>query len=348
MRNELESTWRIMPDFETEKTDFIQHIQKEKNFSENTIVSYGCALSTLGEFLKRRNICEDFLQQLSRPLLRDFLVFLKRKGLKESSIAHRVFVLRSFFKYLLRKGKIKTDLGSYLVSPKRKKPLPSFLTISQMENLLKLPSRDDLTSFRDLAILELFYSTGMRLSELSELKLSSIYFDGELIRVMGKGRKERIIPVGAEALSALKNYLDQRKLSFRLHPNSDKYLSRVDGEKVSVRAGVEPFRASLQGEPPPEPMVDAETVFLNRFGKKLTSRSIARIVKKYAKDVSEERKTSPHTLRHTFATHLLDQGANLLTVKELLGHESLSTTQIYTHVTTERLKKIYKKAHPRA
>ncbi|MCK4403449.1 MAG: tyrosine recombinase [candidate division Zixibacteria bacterium] len=302
-----------MENFETEKRSFIQHIQREKNFSENTIISYGCVLSTFGEFLGRKNVCEDFLHQLSRPLLRDFLVSLKRKGLKESSIAHRVFVLRSFFKYLLRKGKIKKDLGAYLLSPKRKKPLPSFLTILQMEDLLKLPSRDDLSGFRDLAILELFYSTGMRLSELSELKLSSIDFEGEVIRVMGKGKKERIIPVGAEALGALKNYLDRRKLYY-------KNLSEVDGEAV----------------------------LLNSSGRKLSARSIRRIVKKYAKDVSEEKKTSPHTLRHTFATHLLDQGANLLTVKDLLGHESLSTTQIYTHVTTERLKKVYKKAHPRA
>ncbi len=302
-----------MQDFETEKRNFIQHIQREKNISENTIISYECAISTFGEFLKRKGAFQDFLQQLSRPLLRDFLVFLKRKGLKESSIAHRVFVLRSFFKYLLKKGKIKTDLGSYLLSPKRKRTLPSFLTISQTEDLLKLPSRDDLVGFRDLAILELFYSTGMRLSELSELKLSSIDFDGELIRVMGKGKKERIIPVGAEALGALKSYLERRKLTF-------KDLSKVDGEAV----------------------------FLNRSSRKLTCRTICRIVKKYARKVSEEKRTSPHTLRHTFATHLLDQGANLLTVKELLGHESLSTTQIYTHVTTERLKKIYKKAHPRA
>ncbi len=302
-----------MQDFEREKRNFIQHIQREKNFSENTIISYGCALSTFGEFLKRKGAGEDFLHQLARPLLRDFLVFLKRKGLKESSIAHRVFVLKSFFKYLLKKGKIKTDVGAYLLSPKRKKSLPAFLTISQMEDLLKLPPRDDLTSFRDLAILELFYSTGMRLAELSFLKLSSIDFDGELIRVMGKGKKERIIPVGTEALDALKNYLKRRKLSF-------KDLSKVNGEAL----------------------------FLNRSGKKLSSRSIRRIVKKYARKVSEEKRTSPHMLRHTFATHLLDEGADLLTVKELLGHESLSTTQVYTHVTTERLKKIYKKAHPRA
>ncbi len=306
-----------MQDFETEKNNFIEHIRREKNFSGNTIMSYGCALTTFGEFLKKGGVGEDFLHQLSRPLLRDFLVFLKRRKLKESSIAHRVFVLRSFFKYLLKKGRIKTDLGSYLLSPKRKKPLPSFLTISQMEDLLKVISRDDVTSFRDLAILELFYSTGVRLSELSELKLSSIDFNSELIRVMGKGKKERIIPVGAEALGALRNYLERRKQCF-------KDLSQVDAEAVFLNHS------------------------FNHSGERLSARSIRRIVKKYAQKVSEEKRAGPHILRHTFATHLLDQGANLLTVKELLGHESLSTTQIYTHVTTERLKKVYKKAHPRA
>lgn len=302
-----------MHDFEREKRSFIQYIRREKNFSANTVISYGNALSIFGQFLKRKGISEDFVHQLSRSLLRDFLVSLKKRGLKENSIAHRVFVLRSFFKYLLKRGRTKSDLGSYLLSPKRKKSLPSFLTVTQMEDLLKLPSRDSLIGLRNLAILELFYSTGMRLSELSELNQSAIDFNGELIRVIGKGKKERIIPVGTEALSALKNYLNQRKLSFK------------DPSKI-----------------------ESEAVFLNPSGKRLSSRSIRRIVKKYAQDVSEEKRTSPHTLRHTFATHLLDAGMDLMAVKDLLGHSNLSTTQIYTHVTTERLKKIYKKVHPRA
>jgi len=311
-----------MEDFEKEKENFIQHLKSEKNFSDNTLISYQNALFSFSEFLKKRNVYADFFGQLSRPLMRDFLVSLKRKGLKESTIAHRVFVLRSFFKYLLRKRTLPVNPGAFLLSPKRRKSLPSFLTVSQMEQLLKLPSRDDPLGLRDLAILEFFYSTGMRLSELSELKLSSIDFNSEVIRVLGKGKRERIIPVGAEALSALKNYLDQRKL---------------------VRAGVQP-----PPEQEPEHKVDADTIFLNRSGKKLTSRSIARIVKKHARHISEDKRTSPHKIRHTFATHLLDEGADLLAVKELLGHSSLSTTQIYTHVTTERLKKVYKKAHPRA
>jgi len=302
-----------MKDFEKEKEGFIQHIQREKNFSDNTVTSYGNDLSDFGDFLKERNLPGNALQQVDRTLLRDFLVFLKRKRLKETSIAHKVFVLRSFFKYLLRKRRIPSNPASYLSSPKRKKGLPTFLTISQMESLLGLPTKDSFVGLRDRAILELFYSTGMRLAELADLNLSSVDFTGELVRVLGKGRKERIIPVGKDALEALKNYLDSRELAFK--GNSG---------------------------------INGEAIFVNRSGNRLTARSMGRIVKKHATKISEDRKTSPHTLRHTFATHLLDQGADLLAVKELLGHESLSTTQTYTHVTTDRLKKIYKKAHPRA
>lgn len=303
----------MMKDFEKEIKGFIQHIEREKNFSENTVTSYRNDLSDFGKFLKERSLQGNPLNQIDRPLLRDFLVFLKRKRLKEATIAHKVFVLRSFFKYLLRKRKIFSDPASFLSSPRKKKSLPAFLTLSQMEGLLKLPIKESFWGLRDLAILELFYSTGMRLSELANLDLSSVDFQGEVVRVLGKGKKERIIPVGREALEVLKNYLNLRKFAF-------KGKSKMNGEMI----------------------------FLNRSGKRLSARSIGRIVKKYAVQISEDQKTSPHTLRHTFATHLLDQGADLLAVKELLGHESLSTTQIYTHVTTERLKKVYKKAHPRA
>jgi tyrosine recombinase XerC len=302
-----------MKDFEKEKEDFIQYIRREKNFSENTVTSYRNDLSDFDDFLKERNLQDNPLTKVDRTLLRDFLVFLKRKKLKEISIAHKVFVLRSFYKYLLRKRRILSNPASFLSSPKRKKGLPTFLTISQMESLLRLPTKESFLGLRDLAILEFFYSSGMRLAELADLNLSSVDFTGELVRVLGKGRKERIIPVGKEALEVLKNYLNSRKLTL-------KGSSEINGEAI----------------------------FVNRSGKRLSARSIGRIVKKYAIQISEDQKSSPHTLRHTFATHLLDQGADLLAVKELLGHESLSTTQIYTHVTTDRLKKIYKQAHPRA
>jgi tyrosine recombinase XerC len=301
-----------MKDFRKERDNFLQYIQREKNFSEHTVTSYRSALLRFEEFLKKNKLQGDFLN-LSRHQFRDFLVYLKRKGSKETTIAHRIFVLKSFFKYLFKRRGTGSDPGSYLVTPKRRKSLPSFMTISQMEKLLKQPSRDDLGGLRDLAILELFYSTGIRLSELAEIKLTGIDFKTELIRVMGKGKKERVVPVGTEALQVLKEYLDKRKLAYK---DSDD--------------------------------IDTDAVFLNRSGKKLSSRSISRIVKKHAQAISEEKKTSPHLLRHTCATHLLNQGADLMMVKDLLGHENLSTTQIYTHVTTEKLKKVYKKAHPRA
>ena len=302
-----------MKDFEKQVKGFVQHIQAERNFSENTVISYSKDLSDFGDFLRERKLQQNPLDQIDRLILRDFLVFLKRKRLKETSIAHKVFVLRSFFRYLLRKGKIPSDPASSLSSPRRKKSLPTFLTISQMEGLLKAPPGESLWGLRDLAILELFYSTGMRLSELADLDFSSIDFQGGVVRVLGKGGKERVIPAGKEALEAVKNYLNMRRSMTKLTANADQ-----------------------------------EAIFLNRSGRRLSARTIGRIVKKYAAKISEDQKTSPHTLRHTFATHLLDQGADLLAVKDLLGHESLSTTQTYTHVTTERLKKIYKKAHPRA
>lgn len=310
-----------MKDFEKEVKGFIQHIQTERNFSENTVISYRRDLSDFGDFLRERKLLHNPLRQIDRLILRDFLVFLKRRGLKETSIAHKVFVLRSFFRYLLRKGEISSDLASFISSPRRKKTLPGFLTISEMEGLLRLPPKESLWGLRDLAILELFYSTGMRLSELADLDLSSVDFQGGVVRVLGKGRKERVIPVGKEALEVLRGYL-LRRASF--HVKSRK--SAPEGKSDT----------------------NGEAIFLNRSGKRLSARTVGRIVKKYAAQISEDQQSSPHTLRHTFATHLLDQGADLLAVKDLLGHESLSTTQIYTHVTTERLKRIYKKAHPRA
>ncbi len=303
-----------MKDIDKAKEEFLHHLENVRNYSKNTILSYDDALSSFTAFLRKRRLSVYPPFEYSRSDMRDYLVDLKqRKKLKDTTIAHRVFVLRSFFKFLQRKGILKSNPASFLVSPKKRKSLPSFLTTAQMEDLLKLPPKEDVWGLRDSSILELFYSTGMRLSELANLKHSSIDFDRELIRVLGKGKKERVIPVGEEALSALKGYLDKR--------DSETKDSEV---------------------------VDSEVLFLNHSGKKLTSRSIARIVKKHAQKVSEDKKASPHKLRHTFATHLLDSGMDIMGVKDLLGHSNLSTTQIYTHVTTERLKKVYKKAHPRA
>jgi tyrosine recombinase XerC len=288
--------------------DFVKYLKQERDFSENTLSSYQNDLKALEKFLEKRGKELSF-SPADKNLLRDFLIDLKEKGLDFSSIARKVSALRSFFKFLKRRDLIEYNPALFLLTPKMKKKLPEVLSVAQMIKLLDEKERGDIRGLRDKAILELFYSTGIRLSELASLDLSSIDFNGGTIRVLGKGRKERIVPVGKKAILALKEYLKERE--------------------------------SLSG-------LDSSTVFINRMKKELSPRGIARIVKKNLAQVSEDRQVSPHTLRHTFATHLLDEGADLMAVKEMLGHKNLSTTQIYTHTTVERLKKVYKQAHPRA
>jgi len=288
--------------------DFLRYLKQERNFTENTLSSYQNDLEAFERFLEKRKKELSF-SAADKNLLRDFLIDLKEKGLDFSSIARKISALRSFFRFLKRRDLIEYNPALFLLTPKMKKKLPEVLSVIQMKKLLDEKGKEDVWGLRDKAILELFYSAGIRLSELASLDLSSIDFNGGTIRVFGKGRKERIVPVGRKAISALKDYLKAREL-----------LSRIE----------------------------TSAVFINRLKKKLSARGIARIVKKNLAQISEDKNVSPHTLRHTFATHLLDAGADLLAVKELLGHKNLSTTQIYTHISVERLKKVYKKAHPRA
>jgi site-specific recombinase XerD len=216
--------------------------------------------------------------------------------------------LRSFFRFLTRENLIKTNPILMLSSPKLEKPLPSFMTEDEVSKLIEAVFlRNDIDEFalRDRAILEVFYSSGLRISELVALDLNAVDFISGIIKVMGKGKKERVVPVGDIALKAVRNYLKARKK-------------------------------------------DNEAVFLNKNGKRITTRGVRGIVGKYLKSVGLLRGISAHTLRHSFATHLLNRGADLRTVQELLGHANLSTTQIYTHLTTEKLKSVYDKAHPHA
>ncbi|MGB2696862.1 MAG: site-specific tyrosine recombinase/integron integrase [Candidatus Zixiibacteriota bacterium] len=307
-----------MQKIEIQIKEFLSYLKSEKNLSSHTLTSYGNDLTDLFAFLRgKRKNTQIYVSRILRNDLRDSLVHLKQKGLENRSIARKASAIRSFFKFLLREGKIKSDPSSYLLTPKLRKILPDILTIEEMKTLFDHPElkgtysseRKRLWLLRDLTILEVFYSTGMRLDELTQLDISSFDFNGETVRVMGKGKKERVIPVGRKALKALRIYLDERKrLSF----------------------------------------LENEAVFINKFKKRLSSRGISRIVKKYLSKITEKKKISPHIIRHSFATHLLDAGADLMAVKELLGHKKLSTTQIYTHVTMDRLKKVYKQAHPRA
>ena len=244
-------------------------------------------------------------------MLRRYLAYLRETGVSRRTVVRKIASMRSFFAYLRKRGEIEGNPAAGLRRPKTDKRLPSFLTESEIRALLEAPSSETLLGLRDRAILELFYSTGMRIAELAALNVSHADLIGESCIVRGKGKKERLLPLGSYACRAMRAYLDSR-----------------------AAAG---FRAR-----------GSDALFVNARGKRITARSIARNMQRHIRTAGVSKKVSPHTLRHTFATHMLNAGADLRSVQELLGHANLATTQIYTHVTTERLRKIYEQAHPHA
>jgi integrase/recombinase XerC len=292
---------------------YLSYIQSERNYSPDTSKAYGKDLHTFLKFMRLEKKERSAPDSLMIKDVKNFLIHLSQKGYDPSSIERVLSSLRSFFKYLQKRQKVKNNPALGLKAPKRKKRLPQVLSWPQMRELLE-PSVYDKSrqGLRDRAVLELLYNTGIRLAEISSLKLGDIDFPNGEIRVLGKGSKERIVPLGINATKTLMEYLNSRDIQGGLKKGEDDFL------------------------------------FLNKYGERLSRRGIARVVKKYGSKVSEDKKISPHTLRHSFATHLLDEGADISAVREMLGHEKLSTTQIYTHVSMDRLKKIYKKAHPRA
>lgn len=282
---------------------FIRYLEIEKDYSKYTIVNYRLDLEGFKNFLG-----ETAPEKVDYLLLRKYLAILKEKNHQPRTIARKLSALRSFFKFLTREGLIKTNPILILSSPKLDKHLPQFLTEEEVTKLIEsaAPKNEkDERSLRDRAILETFYSTGIRISELVGLNLDDIDFIGGVVKVRGKGKKERLVPIGDYAINALRTYINKRKKQ-------------------------------------------SEAVFLNRSGRRITDRGVRNIVEKYINRASIKHGVSAHTLRHSFATHLLNRGADLRSVQELLGHANLSTTQIYTHLTTERLKSVYDKAHPRA
>lgn len=283
---------------------FLIYLQAEKNSSEHTVKNYSIDLRNFFAFTKDLPVEKiDYLE------IRRFLASLNEKGFSKSSISRKLACLRSFFKFLVRENHLKENPASSISTPKKDKKLPLFLEEKEISNLLDAPAADSKTEKRDKAILELLYSSGIRVSELVGLNVEDVDFFGEVLRVRGKGKKERLVPAGSKALSAIRDYVD----------------SRSEGNGGN--------RGPL---------------FLNKGKTRLTDRSVRRIVLKYSRRIALNKNISPHVLRHTFATHMLDRGADLRSVQELLGHENLSTTQIYTHVTTKRLKEAYDEAHPRA
>ena len=279
---------------------FLRYLDIEKNYSQHTLLNYKLDLVDFFNFLGETN-----LESVTYLTLRKFLANLKEKNLKQKTVSRKLSCLRSFFKFLCREAYLKNNPMTSLSSPKSEKHLPLFLTENEVVKLIEVPSGDDLRGLRDKAILETFYSTGMRISELVGLNICDIDFIGQVVKVKGKGKKERLLPIGDRALVAVRAYLEKRKSN-------------------------------------------QEAVFLNKNNRRITDRGIRDIVRKYIRIAALKSGVSPHTLRHSFATHLLNRGADLRSVQELLGHANISTTQIYTHLTTDRLKSVYEKSHPRA
>jgi len=296
---------------EKEIENFVKFLGEQRNYSPHTLISYRTDLMQFTRFLKEKD--KDF-SQVDMNLAREYLFLLKQQGLSKNSLIRKVASLKSFYKFLASRGKVSRNPLLLLTSPRKERKLPHFLGIEEMEHLLSLKFEGDLGK-RDKAILELLYSTGIRVNELVSLNLEDIELGEGFIRVKGKGKKERIVPVGEKAIEALEDYL----------PLREKLLHH--------------FRKDIYVEP--------EALFLNAWGGRITSRSIERMVNKYIREAAIRKKVSPHQFRHSFATHLLERGADLRAVQELLGHASLSTTQIYTHLTPERIKKVYTRAHPR-
>ena len=299
---------------------FIHYLSAEKNASPHTCRGYLKDLEEFENFLKNSGLCLSStghieIGKVDRMAIRRYLSFLHRKN-RRVSIARKISTLRSFFKFLVREQVVALNPAKSVLTPKIEKHLPTTLTVDEAFRLMEAPKRRSEKSSpdkkensrrRDCAILELLYSSGLRVSELVGLNLNQIDLDLGIVKVMGKGRKERIVPVGMKAVEALKEYLEER--------------GAVSGD---------------------------EALFINPRGARLTSRTVGRLVKRYSRGSEIFRKVSPHSLRHTFATHLLDAGADLREIQEMLGHASLSTTQRYLHLSMDKLMEVYDKAHPRS
>lgn len=291
---------------------FLKYLRVERNASELTIKSYREDLEALVEYLNDTRGRQPEPGELTTVELRAYVAALHEAGYAKTTIARRLASLRSFFRFGQREGWTKANPAKPLRNPRKARNLPHFLSTGDIGRLLATPPTDDPAGLRDRAILEVLYSAGLRVSELAGLNAADLDFAGGTLRVRGKGRKERIAPVGSYAQRALKDWLGVRRLSSR------------------EKSGPE------------------SPVFVNKFGRRLTTRSVGRMLEKHLRSAGLDRRTTPHTLRHSFATHLLDRGADIRSVQELLGHKSLVTTQIYTHVSTTGLRAAYERAHPRA
>ena len=288
---------------------FLNYLSVEKSLSKNTILSYRRDLEKYIHYLKDYNI--NFLSQTVRKNISDFMFSLKDGGLSAVSIARNLVAIKVLYRFLVRERILTTDPSSLLDSPKLWKKIPDVLSGLEVEALLEAPDLKTARGLRDKAILELMYATGLRVSEAVNLKTQDVNFDVGFLRCIGKGAKERIVPLGKESIQAIKKYLEEARPKLARSGREDTFL------------------------------------FLSRLGKKISRQSFWKLVKHYAKLARIKKNIRPHTLRHSFATHLLERGADLRSVQEMLGHADISTTQIYTHIDKNRLKMIHKNFHPR-
>jgi integrase/recombinase XerD len=287
--------------------EFTDYLAVERGLSKNTLESYGRDLSKYAEYLKKNGI--NNLDRVKRPDIQDFMMGLKDGKLNASSIARNLVAIKVFHRYLTSQRLLKEDVTSVIETPKLWKTLPDVLDLKEVEAILDSPYTRLKQGLRDKAALELMYATGMRVSELVNLKLTDLHMDMGFVRCLGKGQKERVIPVGNKAKEALRKYLEKAR---------PKFLKK--------------------GESP--------ALFLTRLGKPMSRQTFWMVIKHYVRDARIKKRVTPHTLRHSFATHLLQNGADLRIVQELLGHTNISTTQIYTHINKERLKQIHQKFRP--
>jgi len=317
--------------------EFLNYLKFEKRFSEHTAKCYGADLSQFGDFLSGATQTAESSQlahqqggaatalatetdlKVDQLLLsaeidtfRAYLAFLNEKHYSKATTARKLATLRSFYKFLVKRNHLASNPVTGIRTPKQDKKLPRFLEYDQVKKLLETPPMDNWLGARDRAILETLYSTGMRVSEVVALNMDDIDFLGEVVHIRGKGKKERIAPISSSALQIIQHYIEFRNK--RAQSNSN---------------------------------FDSKVLFVNKHGRRLSTRSVRRKMDKYLKMAGLDPSISPHTLRHSFATHMLNNGADLRSVQELLGHQSLSTTQIYTHLTTKKLKEVYDNAHPR-
>jgi site-specific recombinase XerD len=293
---------------------FSGHIEGVEGLSKNTVIAYKSDCKSFAAFILEKYPESYENGRISVKEARSFLIFLKRNGLKQVSIGRKLDSLKRFGDYLVETGDWKTNPFRELPHPRKEHYRAEYLSPEEAKGLLAFEFKDDFAGIRDRAMLELFYGCGIRLSELVGIDLKDIRFNERVIRIFGKGGKYRIVPIGRKTESILYEYLDSRK-------------NKINTDNISAAAG--------------------QAVFLNNRGKRITPRSVARIVKSYLIISSEQQRLSTHSLRHSFATHLLEGGANLRAVQQMLGHSSLKTTQKYAHTTTGRLISVYKRAHPR-